>query len=279
MLNPRPVPRRRATDDPASVWQQLKSWQEPVVWEEADSPAFQRFAATWTDEHLAEMCGDSQIDVRHWRGGGFDHNNDLPKDLFQKMSMRDLQAHLAAPPHGVPEYYASIMAHAAASFARPLFDELRELSQGLPSTSAVGHVFNHFWVGGVHNVTPLHHDPQASWHMVIRGKKRWIMFPPDLRHFRALDPISWRSGRRKHSRLGCGPLDEERFPKLRNTRPMLAVLGPGDVLYTPACWWHHVTICDETTLSVTGWWGHKERRLWPWWRLKIGNLLFEKLSM
>lgn len=34
--------------------------------------------------------------------------------------------------------------------------------------------------------------------------------------------------------------DYQRYPKFRHVKGLMAILGPGDVLYLPSCWWHEV---------------------------------------
>lgn len=49
--------------------------------------------------------------------------------------------------------------------------------------------------------------------------------------------------------------DYTRFPKLADARGQEAVVGPGDVLYIPIYWWHHVEslMRGGYTVSVNFW--------------------------
>ena len=48
-------------------------------------------------------------------------------------------------------------------------------------------------------------------------------------------------------------LDIERFPLFVNAQPYHLILEPGDVLFIPPGWWHHVRSLD-TCISVNYWW-------------------------
>jgi hypothetical protein len=50
--------------------------------------------------------------------------------------------------------------------------------------------------------------------------------------------------------------DFERFPKFRAAlaAAQTAVLGPGDAIYIPPLWWHHVESLDPFNLLVNYWW-------------------------
>lgn len=55
--------------------------------------------------------------------------------------------------------------------------------------------------------------------------------------------------------------DQSRFSKFREARGMEAVVGPGEVLYIPIYWWHHVEsiMRGGYTVSVNFW--YKVRHL------------------
>jgi ribosomal protein L16 Arg81 hydroxylase len=57
---------------------------------------------------------------------------------------------------------------------------------------------------------------------------------------------------------------------------MTTLLGPGDFLYMPPCWWHLISIPDEFTISFTTRWRpmNELRRLWSYWRWRIGDKFF-----
>lgn len=48
-----------------------------------------------------------------------------------------------------------------------------------------------------------------------------------------------------------------------DVHPMHIALGPGDTLYLPAGWWHHVRQSDEITIALN-WWYDMEMRGMSW---------------
>ena len=46
--------------------------------------------------------------------------------------------------------------------------------------------------------------------------------------------------------------DLERFPRFKDVQALECVVSPGDVLYIPSYWWHHIISLTET-VSVTFW--------------------------
>lgn len=45
----------------------------------------------------------------------------------------------------------------------------------------------------------------------------------------------------------------EKFPKYAEAKGIKCLLEPGDILYIPPKWWHHVTALDKS-FSVSFWW-------------------------
>ncbi|KAG9015504.1 hypothetical protein FRB94_000109 [Tulasnella sp. JGI-2019a] len=45
-----------------------------------------------------------------------------------------------------------------------------------------------------------------------------------------------------------------------DTHPMRATLRPGDALYLPAGWWHHVRQSGEVVIAVNWWYDMEMRR-------------------
>ena len=46
--------------------------------------------------------------------------------------------------------------------------------------------------------------------------------------------------------------DYERFPRLRGVPRLICDVGPGELLYIPRLWWHHVASL-ETSGSINLW--------------------------
>jgi ribosomal protein L16 Arg81 hydroxylase len=72
----------------------------------------------------------------------------------------------------------------------------------------------------------------------IQGRKRITLFSPTQAARLYPFPVSSR-----HPHMSAvdvdGP-DLERFPEFRKAASMECVVGPGDLLFVPAFWWHHV---------------------------------------
>jgi hypothetical protein len=109
-----------------------------------------------------------------------------------------------------------------------------------PGTSAST---SRLWIsaGGTHSV--LHFDVAHNLHTVLRGKKRVTLYSWTQSHL--LYPRGLLSSMPNASHVDLAAPDYLRFPKLRQARPLAAELSPGDMLFLPGGWWHHVQTVED----------------------------------
>uniref|UniRef100_A0A1B6JCP7 JmjC domain-containing protein n=1 Tax=Homalodisca liturata TaxID=320908 RepID=A0A1B6JCP7_9HEMI len=113
--------------------------------------------------------------------------------------------------------------------------------------------FNLLLVGMEGNVTPCHYDEQQNLFAQIRGFKRCILFPPE--QFECFYPHPVYHPYDRQSQVDFDEPDHTRFPRFAEARGQEAVVGPGDVLYIPQFWWHHIECLMRGgyTVSVNFW--------------------------
>lgn len=107
-----------------------------------------------------------------------------------------------------------------------------------------------FWMGPAGCVTGLHYDSFENFVYQFWGRKEWVVFPCDQRHLLYL-PSCLRQP--QHSPVDCEAPDHERFPRFKHATPMRFFVEPGEMLYLPQCWPHHVRTL-EFSISVNAWW-------------------------
>jgi hypothetical protein len=95
-----------------------------------------------------------------------------------------------------------------------------------------------FWMGPKGTVTPYHHDLTNNFLVQISGRKR-------VKLVSSLEIASMRNHQHCFSEWSG---DELSLNPLGVQRPLVreCVLGPGDVLFLPVGWWHHVEALDAT---------------------------------
>jgi len=94
------------------------------------------------------------------------------------------------------------------------------------------------WAGLGGSVTPCHYDVVENFFAQIRGRKRFLLFSP-AESWR-LYPHATNHPLDRKAMVKFDAPDLERYPDFKDARCVEAVLGPGDVLFVPRFWWHHV---------------------------------------
>eukprot|EP01048_Picozoa_sp_COSAG05_P000474 COSAG05_NODE_12_length_37297_cov_117.537072_37_plen_485_part_00 len=96
------------------------------------------------------------------------------------------------------------------------------------------------WVGDNGLVTPLHYDILHGMLCQIRGRKRVTIFPPS--DFHAMLPLPATHPGARGSNIfdldNMSKAEAKAFATAEGGREV--VIGPGDALIIPDCWWHHV---------------------------------------
>lgn len=174
-----------------------------------------------TPQTLRERYG--HVPVRA-RVGDYINTAFAPDRAMQDMSMLEYLALAAVATPGPPPYLGNL--------------ELRELN-ALCHWPAYFEKMGppRFWIGPAGTVTPLHCDYDDNVFAQIWGSKRIFLAPPH--HDEFLYPSE------ANAILFGSPFDPEapdfdRFPLARQAAMIECIVGPGEMLYVPAGWYHQV---------------------------------------
>ncbi|MDB6089314.1 MAG: transcription factor jumonji jmjc protein [Gammaproteobacteria bacterium] len=109
------------------------------------------------------------------------------------------------------------------------------------------------WLGGGVR-TQIHNDRDHNLACVIAGRRRFVVFPPEQVPNLYIGPID---NPPPLSIVDLEAPDFARFPRFEKAlaTAQAAELGPGDALFMPRHWWHHVTSRDPYNAMVNYWWG------------------------
>jgi hypothetical protein len=109
------------------------------------------------------------------------------------------------------------------------------------------------WLGGPVK-TQIHNDRDHNLACVIAGRRRFLLFPPEEVASLYIGPID---NPPPLSIVDVEAPDLERFPRFAQAlrTAQVAELSPGDALFIPRHWWHHVTSLDAYNAMVNYWWG------------------------
>jgi hypothetical protein len=111
------------------------------------------------------------------------------------------------------------------------------------------------WIGNAVKIN-THFDLASNLACVIGGRRRFTLFPPDQMENLYVAPLDFTPSGAPVSLVQFTRPDLERFPRfaeaLKHARQ--AVLEPGDTLFIPYGWWHHVESLTPFNVLVNYWW-------------------------
>jgi hypothetical protein len=115
------------------------------------------------------------------------------------------------------------------------------------------------WIGGQGSWSPLHFDMADNLMCQVVGTRRVWLYEPgrsrDLYPVFAIGALDDPDRSAHFSMIGdVRAADITRFQRFAGVEPSAAVdLAPGEMLYVPPYWWHHVEIVDGPAVLVNFW--------------------------
>lgn len=111
------------------------------------------------------------------------------------------------------------------------------------------------WLGNA-ITTPTHLDEWSNIGCVVAGRRRFTLFPPEQVANLYIGPLDYAPTGAPMSLVQLNDPDLARFPKFERAlaAAVSAELGPGDAIFIPALWWHHVESLEPFNMLVNYWW-------------------------
>ena len=103
-----------------------------------------------------------------------------------------------------------------------------------------------------------HNDQDHNIACVVAGRRTFTLFPPEQVKNLYIGPMEHTPSGRAISLASLEEPDFERFPRLREAiaHAQVAEMEPGDALYVPKYWWHHVQSHAAFNILINYWWGN-----------------------
>ena len=111
------------------------------------------------------------------------------------------------------------------------------------------------WIGNAAKVA-THNDPVENLAVVAVGRRRFTLFPPRAEASLYLGPDQPRPAGARVSMVHVTAPNFDRYPlyaeALKDAEE--AELSPGDAIFIPRDWWHHVEALEKFNVLVNYWW-------------------------
>lgn len=116
------------------------------------------------------------------------------------------------------------------------------------------------WIGNRIRVS-AHFDVPDNIACCVAGRRRFTLFPPEQLDNLYVGPWDVTPAGQAISLVDADEPDFERFPRFRDAlaASRSATLEPGDAVFIPSMWWHHVAGLDGLNMLVNYWWRETPR--------------------
>lgn len=194
----------------------------------------------WSLDYFAERLGDPEVEVQVGRESDAEYELRSPEHK-QLMPFRQLLAMLRDDPTTNDFYVTANNCGHNRRALGALWDDIGDMPGFLvPRANRDGF----FWMGPRGTVTPWHHDLTNNFLVQIQGRKRVHLVS-------ASQTPLMRNIRHCYSAF-AGSTDFSSVPLSERPNVLECVLEPGDTLFIPVGWWHHVEGLDMTiSMSFT----------------------------
>jgi hypothetical protein len=222
----------------------VADWPAVERCNESIESAYRYINGFWTGEAVTVYIGEQDIDGRFFYNEDFtDFNFRSGKaplnQVFQKL------AEEARDGKGQSIYVGST----SVDTWLPGFRAANDIA--LPVDNALAS----FWMGNRTRIS-AHYDFPDNIACVVAGKRRFTLFPPGQVANLYVGPVERTPSGQAISLVDFSNPDFERFPRFEQALEASQVfeLEPGDAIFIPSMWWHHVESKSDFNLLVNYWW-------------------------
>lgn len=204
-------------------------------------------------EYLASFDKDMVVDTLHLphdADGRMFYNDDLTGFNFKRAKMPFKEA-LHELSTRMLEEKPDTLYIGSTTVERCLPGFLEENPIGLDELSPLGT----FWLGNKSRIA-AHYDAPDNIICVAAGKRRVTLFPPEQVENLYIGPLHHTPAGQAISMVDFAYPDFEKYPKFATAieHALVVDLLPGDALFIPSMWWHHIEGQEHINLLVNYWW-------------------------
>jgi len=196
----------------------------------------------WNEEYLISKAGHREVQIQSGRNSDtrYEINASTHREV---LTFADFVTRVFRSGETNDFYMTAQNSDINGRVLEPLWPDVSPIPEMLEGDAKTGRMF--FWMGPSGTVTPLHHDLTNNLMIQVVGRKRVKLIAPDYlpfvyNHFHCF------------SEVDAEAVDLQRFPLFKKIKVQDVTIGPGDILFLPIGWWHHVRGLDPTiTITCT----------------------------
>ncbi len=113
----------------------------------------------------------------------------------------------------------------------------------------------HLWVGN-EGIVSAHYDGADNIACVVAGRRRFVLFAPDQVGNLYPGSLNFTPAGAPTSMVNLNEPDFERYPlfQIALDNAYSVELDPGDAIFIPMLWWHHVESLEKVNALMNFWW-------------------------
>ncbi len=212
------------------------------------------------------FLGQPQIKGRFWyredmRGLNYEQRMIPPSQLLNAL----LAASRDADP---PSIYAG---------ALPIDEHFPEFARDNGTDLPGGNAIARLWIGNRATVS-THFDMSDNLAVVVGGRRRFLFIPPEQVANLYVGPFDFTLAGPPVSMVDPKAPDLDRYPRFADAIAQAETvdLEPGDAVFIPYMWWHHVEALDPVNVLLNYWWNINGR---PWQGSPFNALIHAIMSI
>ncbi|GGD60714.1 cupin-like domain-containing protein [Lacimicrobium alkaliphilum] len=111
------------------------------------------------------------------------------------------------------------------------------------------------WIGN-EGIVSAHYDGSDNLACVVAGRRQFVLFPPEQTCNLYPGPLNFTPAGAPTSLVDFNNPDFERYPLYKHAlaQAYSVELGPGDAIFIPMLWWHHVESLEKVNALMNYWW-------------------------
>ncbi|XP_017796883.1 PREDICTED: lysine-specific demethylase 8-like [Habropoda laboriosa] len=211
---------------------------------------------------ILKGCIDHWKALNHWKNLNYlikvAGNRTVPIEIGSRYTDEDWTQQLLTFSEFLQKYVLTKNDQIGYLAQHQLFDQIPELKDDFTVPEYCNFTDNddveqpdiNVWFGPSGTISPLHFDPKNNLLCQVFGYKRVILYNPNDSF--NLYPYDTRL---LNNTAQVDPMNPnyEKWPNFSKAKGLMGYLKPGEMLYIPPKWWHHVTSLTPS-FSVSFWW-------------------------
>ena len=198
----------------------------------------------YRDATVGAMLGAPEIEGRYFYNEDLSGVNFYPVRVRLDTVLAELEKHRGTEPP--PSIYVG---STTIDTCLPGFRAENDVDLGARNALAS------IWIGNRTRIA-AHYDLPDNLACVAAGQRRFTLFPPKQLENLYVGPLDFTPAGQAISLVDFARPDYGKYPRFAEAlaHAQVAEMAPGDALFIPSMWWHHVEALDRFNVLVNYWW-------------------------